>query len=214
MRHARLTRKHKQRKQRKVRRATIRQRGGNAPLLDGADAPPAAPPSPIDFNARFQPNVKASKDGPTFTIYQVAHEPYPVWTPPTPPSAYTLICWDPDAPAKSFLHWLVVNCTGGDNAEGKVLAPWSPPNPPAGTGVHRYVLGLFLQSGPLSIPEITERGNFNATTFASSNGLVALSYLGFRVAAAEGPPPVAPTLPPVPPPVALPIPPPIPPPVV
>lgn len=168
-------------KQKRLRRKTFRQSGGNRALLDGADAPPINHGTPIDFNVRFQPTIKAREDGPTYTTYQTAHEPYPVWTAPTPPTMYAIICWDPDAPNKSFLHWMIINCKGADNSDGIVVAPWSPPSPPPGTGEHRYIIGLFMQNGPIDIPEITERGAFNPTIFASQNGLLPVAYKGFRV---------------------------------
>jgi phosphatidylethanolamine-binding protein (PEBP) family uncharacterized protein len=184
-------------KQKRLRKKTFRQRGGNRGLLDNADAPPINQPTPIDFNVRFQPTVKAREDGPTFTTYQTAHEPYPVWSAPTPPSMYTILCWDPDATSKSFLHWLIINCAAADNSDGKVIAPWSPPSPPPGTGEHRYIIGLFKQNGPIDVPQTTDRTSFNPTSFSTQHNLTALSYKGFRVVAAEGPPP-APALPPPP----------------
>ena len=169
------------------------QEGGNPArsILDSADAPPISGQAQVDFNVRFQPSVKANETGPLFTTYQVAHEPYPVWSAPTPPNLYTVICWDPDTPAdkKSFLHWLVVNCSKADNSDGKVLSSWYPPSPPPTTGEHRYVLGLFNQTQPIQIPEITDRTKFNASTFAQQNGLTALAYRGFRVKAIDAPPP-------------------------
>ena len=167
------------------RRHTRRVQGGGGQdvgLLDHADAPAVVPQGNIDFNVRFQPTVKANEWGPKFTTYQVAHEPYPVWTPPTPPTKYTIVCWDPDVTeGKSFLHWLVVNCSGGDNADGKVIASWYPPSPPPGAGQHRYVIGLMAQKGDLQIPEITDRLNFNAANFATTNSLSPIAYRGFRV---------------------------------
>ena len=235
---SRLKKGKTRRKLRKPRRR-FTQRGGGAPgrpLLDGADAPPINQPSNIDFNARFQPTLKCGLHGPTFTIYQTAHEPYAVWTPPTPPVMYTLMCWDPDVPqGKSFLHWMVTNCSGVDASGGKVVAAWVAPSPPPGTGEHRYVIGLFNQSGPIEVGEIADRTNFNPMTFSGKNNITPLSYIGFRVVAAEqppaggaltksvntvaplltipsAPPPPAPPAPPVPPvPPAPPVPPPQPP---
>lgn len=182
------------RRQKRLRpkRKTFRQRGGNRGLLDNADAPQIAQGSQVDFNVRFQPTVKANEQGPTFTTFQTAHEPYPVWTAPTPPTMYTIICWDPDAPKKSFLHWLIINCAAADNAEGKVINSWAPPSPPPGTGEHRYIIGLFKQNAPINVPEITDRTGFNPTTFATQYGVTPLAYKGFRVKAADGPPPAPP----------------------
>jgi phosphatidylethanolamine-binding protein (PEBP) family uncharacterized protein len=178
-------------KYKRLRRKTFRQRGGYRGLLDNADAPPIGQATPIDFNVRFQPTIKAREDGPTFTTYQTAHEPYPVWTAPTPPTMYTILCWDPDVPKKSFLHWMIVNCATADNSDGKVVASWTPPSPPPGTGEHRYIIGLFKQNGPVNVEEIVDRTGFNPTTFSTQHNLSALAYKGFRVKSADGPAPVA-----------------------
>lgn len=129
---------------------------------------------------------------------------------------YTLVCWDPDAPKKSFLHWLIINCAAADNADGKVVNSWAPPSPPPGTGEHRYIIGLFKQNGPIDVPELSDRTGFNPTAFATQHGLTPLAYKGFRVKAEDGPPPppapvnVAPPIPNVPPPAnnVIPLPPP------
>jgi len=190
MRHSRI-RRHKKRRAR-PRTTRRKQRGGQRGLLDSSDAP-ATIQNTVDFNVRFQPTVKLEQHGPTYTIYQTAHQPYPVWTPPTPPHLYTVISWDPDVPSgKSFLHWMITNCSGSDNESGKIVASWTPPSPPPGTGEHRYIVGLFQQEGPITIPDITDRTNFNATTFATTHKLSPLAYKGFRVNAAEGKPPPPP----------------------
>lgn len=181
-RHSRFFEKLRQRRQsRRTRRV---QRGGNAGpgLLDHSDAPAITHQEHIDFNVRFQPTVKANEQGPKFSTYQTAHEPYPVWTTPKPPIQYLIVCWDPDVKeGKSFLHWLVINCSGADNSDGRVVASWYPPSPPPGTGEHRYVIGLMKQQGPLDIPEITDRMNFNATEFAQKHNVSPIAYRGFRV---------------------------------
>jgi hypothetical protein len=93
-----------------------------------------------------------------------------------------IVCWDPDVKeGKSFLHWLVINCSGADNSDGKVIASWYPPAPPPGTGKHRYILGLMKQSGDLQMDEITDRQNFNPTDFAQKHNLSPIAYRGFRV---------------------------------
>ena len=186
-----MGRKRSTRRQRKPKRKTFRQRGGNRGLLDNADAPQVAQGAQVDFNVRFQPTVKANEFGPTFTAFQTAHEPYPVWTAPKPPTMYTIICWDPDSPKKSFLHWLIVNCAAADNADGKVVNSWAAPSPPPGSGEHRYILGLFKQDGPIDVPEFTDRTGFNLIEFAKKYNITALAYKGFRVKAADSPPPAS-----------------------
>lgn len=199
------------RQRRKSRHTRRVQRGGNQEpgLLDHADAPAVVHQGSIDFNVRFQPTVKANEQGPSFSTYQTAHEPYPVWTAPTPPTKYLIVCWDPDVKeGKSFLHWLVINCSGSDNSDGTVIASWYPPSPPPGTGKHRYVIGLMKQERDLQMEEITDRTHFNPTEFAQKNTLSPIAYRGFRV---ETPPifvpdPPAPELqkPPPPPPTPQP----------
>jgi len=150
--------------------------------LDHADAPDVVNQGSIDFNVRFQPTVKTNEYGPKFSTYQTAHEPYPVWTAPAPPNKYAIVCWDPDVKeGKSFLHWLIINCSGSDNSDGRVIASWYPPSPPPGTGEHRYILGLMKQENDIEMAEITDRQNFNATDFAKKNNLSPIAYRGFRV---------------------------------
>lgn len=185
-------------RQKRAQRKTKRiQRGGNplAGLLLNADAPELVPTEGLDFNVRFQPTVKASEQGPKFTTYQTAHEPYPVWTAPTPPHKYTILCWDPDVKeGKSFLHWLVINCSGTDPSSGIVKGGWQAPSPPPGTGEHRYILGLLRQPKDIDIPDVTERSHFHPINFANTHGLSAVAYRGFRV---ETPPIFVPEIPPV-----------------
>ena len=190
MRHGR-SKRHKQKrrlKRRTTRRLSV-QRGGNGRnILDGSDAPMLVTGTPIDFNVRFQPTVVTNINGPTLTPYQTAHEPYAVWTAPTPPNMYTIICWDPDAPNKSYLHWLVANCPGENASGGKEVSAWKGPDPPYGSGEHRYVIGLFSQTKEIEAPLIENRSGFNATTFATTHGLTAVAYKGFRVMPTTTPP--------------------------
>ena len=48
------------------------------------------------------------------------------------PEGYTLIMYDPDAPAGTWLHWL--------KTSDKTYWEYQPPNPPSGT--HRYIFRL------------------------------------------------------------------------
>ena len=58
---------------------------------------------------------------------------------------YTVLMSDPDAPAKSWLHWLVTNIPAESPSisEGQTIIPYSGPSPPSGT--HRYILTLYEQ---------------------------------------------------------------------
>lgn len=59
------------------------------------------------------------------------------------PAEHFIIMYDPDAPVGVFLHWL----TDSHNT----YVPYSPPSPPKGTGVHRYIFKL-VKGQPLEIP--------------------------------------------------------------
>lgn len=85
---------------------------------------------------------------------------------------YSLLMTDPDAPAKSWLHWLIVNIPGELNAveEGQTIVPYTGPSPPS--GIHRYIFSLYEQpSGSLIVEPPSERGNFQVSTFESQLGL-------------------------------------------
>lgn len=110
-------------------------------------------------------------------------EPTVTWSAPPPDAYVTLVCHDPDATAKSWLHWLVVNCTGTDPNSGDTRVEWAPPTPPPGTGVHHYILQTYTHT--YKIPPFTlERGYFNPAEFAKTNRLSPLSQTSFTCAAA------------------------------
>ena len=168
------SRRSKTRRQRK-------QRGGELGLLDNADGIPIVNEKQMTFNVKWQPTIKAAIFGPLFTVEQTRPEPQVAWTAPPPSIMYTLIVWDPDAAAKSWLHWLVVNCTGTNPSTGNEMAGWYPPNPPAGSGQHRYVFGLFQQAAMVNLPSISNRAGFNVASFGSLAGLTPLVYTGVRI---------------------------------
>jgi len=153
-------------------------------LLNNADAPNVNVGTIMDFVVKFQPTIKADTAGNMLTVYQTAHEPHCIWM--NDKSLYTVICWDPDVPVnKSFLHWLVVDCSGGDATAGNVLSSWIAPSPPPGSGVHRYIIALFKQAGPSNGMNVVDRTNFNAGIYAQQNNLTPMSYRGFRIEATK-----------------------------
>ncbi|GLT63535.1 hypothetical protein SLA2020_360940 [Shorea laevis] len=85
---------------------------------------------------------------------------------------YTLVMTDPDAPSPSepsmreWVHWIVVDIPGGTNPnQGKEILHYVGPRPPV--GIHRYVLVLFQQKGPLGlVDQPTSRANFSTRAFA------------------------------------------------
>ena len=84
---------------------------------------------------------------------------------------YTLLMSDPDAEAKSWLHWLITNIPGdGDISQGQLVVAYGKPSPPSGT--HRYIFTLYEQpEGSIMVAPPQERGNFNVTAFEQQFGL-------------------------------------------
>jgi hypothetical protein len=104
-------------------------------------------------------------DGSIFQRADTIQEPTVKWTPPDPSDTYpfiTLICFDPDAKARSWLHWLIVNATGDSPLSGETFMEWEPPAPPSGTGIHRYYFCIFKHPAKV-IPDAQpkERGYFD-----------------------------------------------------
>jgi phosphatidylethanolamine-binding protein (PEBP) family uncharacterized protein len=80
----------------------------------------------------------------------------------------TLICFDLDAVAKSWIHLLYANSEACNLLTRNEVFEWTPPTPPSGE--HRYVFALFTHEYPITeFPK--ERGYFNIANFASQNGL-------------------------------------------
>ncbi len=75
----------------------------------------------------------------------------------SPEKCYTILMIDPDAgkqkpndprPGNSdkyYLHWLVVNISGGELSSGDITVPYKGPTPPPGTGKHEYIFQLYEQ---------------------------------------------------------------------
>jgi len=171
------------RRKRQKRTRRYRQRGGNIiGLLDNADGVSIENQQPIDFIVKFGPESKmtASDFGNTITTEQAQPEPHVFWKVISPDTLYTLICWDPDAQAKSWLHWLIVNCSSGSLKNGVHVMNWSPPTPPKGSGLHRYIFGLFQQSGTLTL-DAPAHGGFHVANFAAQNKLTPIAYKGMRI---------------------------------
>lgn len=73
---------------------------------------------------------------------------------------YTLLMVDPDAPSRSlpqlreWLHWLVGNIPSNcDWKKGDILADYIGAGPDEGTGLHRYVLMVFMQRDEIEFKE-------------------------------------------------------------
>ena len=93
----------------------------------------------------------------------------------------TLLIWDPDAPAKSYIHWLVVNIPGSQISLGQEILKYKPPTPPS--GVHRYFVTLYNQSGKINVAAPKDRGFFNVPMFEKKYGLTKFGEKMVRVSA-------------------------------
>jgi phosphatidylethanolamine-binding protein (PEBP) family uncharacterized protein len=101
-----------------------------------------------------------------------------------PTKVYTLLMSDPDASAKSWLHWLITNIPGSlqDIQEGQTIMPYSGPNPPSGT--HRYIFTLYSQpAGSIMVKQPSERGNFSVQGFENLYTLEKVASRTVRVSA-------------------------------
>ncbi len=96
-----------------------------------------------------------------------------------PFTRHTVLLFDPDAPSpvnpvmRSWLHWLVVNCAGGDAGSGREAVAYAGPSPP--TGAHRYVALVCRQTGhgELSAAGVAppSRGKFDVAAFCLRHAL-------------------------------------------
>uniref|UniRef100_A0A6C0JVS3 Phosphatidylethanolamine-binding protein n=1 Tax=viral metagenome TaxID=1070528 RepID=A0A6C0JVS3_9ZZZZ len=96
-----------------------------------------------------------------------------------PDTYYTIICIDPDAVAKSWLHWMVVNCEGGNPDSGSELVKWAPPTPPSGT--HNYIFYLFSHTYKIAVDPPEQRGYFKIDEFVKNNGLYKKKVTSIKV---------------------------------
>lgn len=91
---------------------------------------------------------------------------------------YTLLMIDPDAGEGRgretgiyFLHWLVLNISGGMLERGKTIVSYFPPSPPKGK--HTYIFKLYKQdcSMTYSVNRPSELSNWNLNNFVNKYGL-------------------------------------------
>jgi phosphatidylethanolamine-binding protein (PEBP) family uncharacterized protein len=151
-----------------VRRKTRKQRGGNIDELR--------------FSKNLNVTISNTKAAGQLISKQKTVEPPLVKWPTEEGKLYTLICADPDAVAKSWLHWLVINCENQSPESGTELVKWSPPAPNSGT--HRYFFCLFSHAYKISPEAPKEFGYFDVNAFATANGLIPERVAIIKVAAA------------------------------
>ncbi|KAJ8027426.1 Phosphatidylethanolamine-binding protein-like F40A3.3 [Holothuria leucospilota] len=102
---------------------------------------------------------------------------------------YTVIMTDPDAPSRSkpkyreWHHWLVHDVPGLDLSKGKTHAAYIGAGPPKGSGLHRYVILIYKQPGPLTIEEPAKPRSTAGRASWKANDFAAKYNLGSPVAA-------------------------------
>lgn len=166
------------RRTRRLRRRLRRLRGGGIRV-------PVSPEENIAFpgDLRVILNDGTVAAGQLVSAAAATPEPQVSWTPATG-TLYTLMCFDPDAPAASWLHWLVANIEGGTLGAGETHVPWAPPTPPPGTGTHRYFFCLFSHGARVVVPTPKERGYFKPAEFIAAAGLKPVVATFYKVRAA------------------------------
>jgi len=104
-----------------------------------------------------------------------------------PNKNYTILMVDPDAPSHSnpiykyWLHLLIIN----NNQE---IIKYMPPDPPKGSGPHRYIFYLLEQQNTLDKNKLkiynddtnTSRKNFNLGDFIINNNLTVVDSVYFK----------------------------------
>jgi len=127
-------------------------------------------------------NSKKIKDNQTIKLEDVQTQP-DIKYKFNPNKLYTTIMFDPDAPSKAnpinanYLHWLIVN-------KDDIVAPFTPSNPPQGSGPHRYFFGLFEQKNKISLSndemnKIKKRKKFDVNDFIKQNNLTKVASFMF-----------------------------------
>ena len=138
-------------------------------------------------------DAKCGKDYQLEKIRQLFHNPPEVSAGDDvdPDKLYTLIMLDPDAPdrkrhkARNWLHWLVVDISKNDVSTGKEIMEYEPPEPPPGTGKHRYVFYYLQQEGPSANRFTAGRTAFSIRRYAREHHLLSAVSAFFYFTAEE-----------------------------
>ncbi|XP_016954763.1 putative odorant-binding protein A5 [Drosophila biarmipes] len=98
------------------------------------------------------------EEGEIYTPTELKLQPRLDWS-ADPEAFYTVVMICPDAPNRenpmyrSWLHWLVVNIPGLDIMKGQALSEYFGPLPQKDSGVQRYLILVYQQSGKLDFDE-------------------------------------------------------------
>lgn len=169
---------HTRRTTRRLRRRRSRQRGGAITVPIGGGKTLVFPD---DLAVTL--NDGAAVAGQMVTLDAAQPQPQVSWSQASAQTFYTLMCFDPDAPAASWLHWLVTDIEGNTPAAGRTRVPWAPPAPPPQTGIHRYFFCLFSHDAHVVVPAPKERGYFKPAEFIAAAGLKPVAAAFYRARA-------------------------------
>lgn len=131
------------------------------------------------LRVEFPSGIKASSENPLAPRAQVQDAPTVRWNIAST-KLKTFVCYDPDAPAGAWLHWLVTNCRGSDPSTGQTVVPWAPPTPPKGTGAHRYLFSVAEQASSIA-PVAPQRPGFDPEAFFQDHHMKRITSTGIRV---------------------------------
>ena len=143
-----------------------------------------------DINIVFKTRLPVSfpkrpVDGGTFPIDAVQDAPIIKWDiAPNSETFYTYICFDPDSSVPMWIHMLVANCKTASLDSGTTIFEWTPPSPSPGTGIHRYIFGLYKHSYPVATDKPIDRGSFDLKKYIDDNGFIAVAGNSMKVKAA------------------------------
>uniref|UniRef100_A0A1L8DQ58 Putative phosphatidylethanolamine-binding protein n=1 Tax=Nyssomyia neivai TaxID=330878 RepID=A0A1L8DQ58_9DIPT len=142
------------------------------------------PKNLIDVSVKYPSGAKLNY-GNELTPTQVKDIPSVKWH-ADPKEYYTLIMTDPDVPNRidrsrgQVKHWQVVNIPGKKVDKGEIIAEYIGSGPPEGSGLHRYIVLVFLQPrGKIDFSQeeksyywmVMNRYGFSAEEFANKYSL-------------------------------------------
>jgi len=121
----------------------------------------------------FDRETRVEEMGQILTPQQAKKQPKVTWEGASDQELYTVMMVDPDAPSRktheyrNWLHWLCLNVPGLNIDRGNDACPYKGPTPPAGSGLHRYVILVYKQKQPIDAANIPDdkRKKFDVHTW-------------------------------------------------
>lgn len=136
------------------------------------------------FTVRYGATSLSSKNKKNLPLLNTKQEPL---VQIYPEGCYTLVMIDPDAGAGKgrqtglyFLHWLVMNISGGALESAKTVVSYFPPSPPSGK--HDYIFQLYKQDCSLTytVNRPVELANWSLPDFVKKHNLHLVAEMVMR----------------------------------